>query len=101
MDQDADLHKLTSESIKIIITINSLEKADSRLREKILEAAADQELTDTLFKRLLSEHESWFQNRTNTGGVRRAEEKIEGHLESKKRVESQKEERDIILQLER
>ena len=57
MAQDANLHNLTAESIKIIITINSLDKADARWREKSLEAAAKQDLTDTLFKKLLSEHE--------------------------------------------
>ena len=38
---------------------------------------------------------------TGQGGIPKAEERIEGHLQNKRKVKSQKEERNIILQPER
>ena len=61
-----------NEKIKIILTINSLEKSDSRLREKTLEAVGtlDTPLNDALFKKLIAEHESRVnnQNKSKEGG---------------------------------
>ena len=41
--QDANLKDLNEKKIKIILKINSLEKSDSKLREKTLEAVGTQE----------------------------------------------------------
>ena len=61
---DANLESLNQEKIKIIITINALDERDKRLKEKTLEATGQgkEELTDTLFKRLIQEHEHWLAN---------------------------------------
>ena len=61
---DANLINLKPEGIKIIITINALDEKDKRLKEKTLEATGQgkEELTDTLFKKLLQEHEHWLAN---------------------------------------
>ena len=61
---DANLESLNQEKIKIIITINALDDRDKRLKEKTLEATGQgkEELTDTLFKRLIQEHEHWLAN---------------------------------------
>ena len=69
---DANLKDLNAEKIKIILTINSLEKSNSRLREKTLEAVGplDQPLNDALFKKLIAEHESWVNNQTTGTGAK-------------------------------
>merc|ERR1711891_125620 len=61
---DANLESLNQEKIKIIITINALDERDKRLKEKTLEATGQgkEELTDTLFKKLIQEHEHWLAN---------------------------------------
>ena len=47
--------------IMIIITLNSLDPKDSRLREKMLEAVGQgkEKMTDTVFLRLIGEHKAW------------------------------------------
>ena len=67
--RDADLDSLKPEMIMIIITLNSLDHKDSRLREKMLEAVGQgkEKMTDTVFLRLIGEHEAWLANNGDKG----------------------------------
>ena len=51
MARDADLNSLGPEKIMIIITLNSLDPEDHRLKEKMLEAVGQgkQKRSDTVF----------------------------------------------------
>ena len=55
--------------IMIIITLNSLDPKDNRLREKMLEAVGQgkEKMTDTVFLRLIGKHEAWLANNDNRG----------------------------------
>ena len=65
--RDADLESLKPDMIMIIITLNSLDPKDSRLREKMLEAVGQgkEKMTDTVFLRLKGEHEAWLANNSD------------------------------------
>ena len=72
--KDANLESLTPEKIKIRITINALDEKYKRLKEITLEATGHdkEELTDTLFKRLIQEHEHWLANQADDKGTAKA-----------------------------
>ena len=83
---NANLDKLNAEKIKIILTINSIDPA-----EKTLKAVGqqNQQMDDTLFKKLLAEHDLWYQNQTNTGAkARRVTMKEAESLDSKSSSQS-------------
>ena len=63
---DANLDKFNAEMIKIILTINSIDRADVCLCEKTLEDVGqqNQQMTDSLFKKLLAVQKAWYQSRT-------------------------------------
>ena len=67
MARDADLDSLKPEMIMIIITPNSLDPKDRRLREKMLEAVGQgkEKMTDTVFLQLIGEHEAWLANNSD------------------------------------
>ena len=61
-----------------MITINSLDKVDARLRKKTLEEAAKNPLTHEVFLKLLSEHETWFNQKSKFGAVKKGGSRISG-----------------------
>ena len=70
--KDADLESLKPEMIMIIITLNSLDTKDQRLKEKMLEAVGQgkEKMTDTVFLRLIGEHEAWLANNENKNSAK-------------------------------
>ena len=70
--RDADLDSLKPKMIMIIITLNSLDTKDNRLREKMLEAVGQgkEKMTDTVFLWLIGKHEAWLANNDNRGTVK-------------------------------
>ena len=59
MAHDADLESLNPEKTMIILTLNSIDP-----KEKMLEAVGQgkERMTDTVFRRMIGEHEAWLAN---------------------------------------
>ena len=57
----AHLDTMKIEQLQILLTINSLDQKDYRLRDKVLEAVGDkgEEMSEDVFRRLIGEHEKW------------------------------------------
>ena len=58
-----DLESLKTAQLQILLTINSLDPKDYRLRDKVLEAVGDkgEKMNKRVFRRLMSEHERWLE----------------------------------------
>ena len=69
MARDADLDSMGPKKIMIIITVNPLDPKDHRLKEKMLEAVGQgkEKMSDTVFHRLIGEHEAWLANNDSKG----------------------------------
>ena len=89
---DRVLESLTPDTIKGMITINSLDKADVRLREMILEKAASTPLTHEVFLCLLSKHEIRYNQQNKTGSVKRVGSRISGKASERLAASSSREE---------
>ena len=76
MSLDCSLESLTPDETKVMITIKSLDKADSRLREKTLEKAATTPITHEVFLHLLLEHETWFNQQSKGGSIKRVGQRV-------------------------
>ena len=55
------------EQLQILLAINSLDKKDYRLRDKVLEAVGEkgEEMSEDVFRRLIGEHEKWLESSRN------------------------------------
>ena len=64
----AHLDTMKVEQLQILLTINSLDQKDYKLRDKVLEAVGEkgEEMNKEVFKRLIGEHKKWLDSGRQT-----------------------------------